>query len=413
MPGLLLKWPGPPSRLPPSLRFPHFPPPPMPAPVSADPAAAGRPQRSAHWLVRMNWRNRTSFYAMLGLAVASHLWFMGGGPWAFSLVAVQFLGFPHIAYWRALRSPRQRHAEMQNLWLDVVFGGLWAGGLGLPLWLTFSLMIGNCINMVVFYDLRGLPRLLLAGGIGIGASAAGWLVATGGWPLNLQTHTVTSVLCIAALTVYFVAFAHDGYMRAMAQHRTNEKLRQQFDEIQSLQTRLRDQALRDPLTGLFNRRQLDAVLAPEMQRSLAQSQPLSLLMIDIDHFKRINDTHGHAAGDAVLQTLAQLLQRHVRPQDLACRHGGEEFVLLLVDTPLTTASERAEALRRAFESVLVEFEGEVLSATLSCGVAAFPQHADQPHTLTACADQALYAAKLQGRNRVKVFGPQQVAHGHA
>ncbi len=302
---------------------------------------------------------------------------------------------------------------MQNLWLDVVFGGLWAGGLGLPLWLTFSLMIGNCINMVVFYDLRGLPRLLLAGGIGICASAAGWLVATGGWPLNLQTHTVTSVLCIAALTVYFVAFAHDGYMRAMAQHRTNEKLRQQFDEIQSLQTRLRDQALRDPLTGLFNRRQLDAVLAPEMQRSLAQSQPLSLLMIDIDHFKRINDTHGHAAGDAVLQTLAQLLQRHVRPQDLACRHGGEEFVLLLVDTPLTTASDRAEALRRAFESVLVEFEGEVLSATLSCGVAAFPQHADQPHTLTACADQALYAAKLQGRNRVKVFAPQQVAHGHA
>ncbi|RYF19841.1 MAG: GGDEF domain-containing protein, partial [Comamonadaceae bacterium] len=316
--------------------------------------------------------------------------------------ALQFFVYPQLAYWRAVRSARQRRAEMQNLWLDAIFGGLWSAALGLPAWLGFALVIGNCINMVVFYGLRGLPRLVLAVGAGMATGAAGWWVLAGHWPLSPDTALPTSLACIAALTVYFIAFAHDGYVRAMQQHRNHERLQQQFDEIQSLQAQLHEQAMRDPLTGLFNRRQLDAHLGPAIDRSQAAGTSLSVLMIDIDHFKRVNDTHGHPAGDAVLQALAELLQRHARPDDMACRHGGEEFVLLLADTAAAGARERADALRQAFEVLLVQFGDAALSATLSCGVATFPEHAHQPQQLMAGADQALYAAKLQGRNRVEV-----------
>lgn len=374
----------------------------MPAPAAQ--ATTTPTPRKVHWLVRMNRRNRSVFYAMLGLSIASHLWFTGASPLLWGVMVFQFFIYPQLAYWRAVRSQHQRAVELQNFNLDAVFGGLWSGFLGMPLWLSFSLIIGNCINMVVFYDLKGLRMLALTTGGGIALAAGGWLAVAGTWPLDPSTHTVTGLFCIASLTVYFVAFAHDGYVRAMNQYRDNETLRLQFEEIQSLQTRLRDLALRDPLTGLFNRRQLDAVLAPELERCRKAGTPLALLMIDIDHFKRINDTHGHAAGDAMLQALAQLLQSHVRPQDLACRHGGEEFVLLLADTPLPVALERAEALREAFQGLRVRYGEVSMSATLSCGLAAFPPHAAQPQTLTACADLALYAAKLQGRNRVAVHG---------
>jgi len=365
-----------------------------------------QPSRTVHWLVRMNRRNRSAFYAMLGLAVGLHLWqaFPSAGVLPWVIGAVQFFIYPQLAYWRAVRSARQRRAEMQNLWMDAIFGGVWSAALGLPAWLSFALIIGNCINMVVFYGLRGLHRLLLASGAGMAASVAGWLVLTGHWPLQPDTALPTSLACIGALTVYFIAFAHDGYVRAMQQHRNHERLQQQFDEIQSLQAQLHEQAMRDPLTGLFNRRQLDADLGPAIARCHATGTSLSVLMIDIDHFKRINDTHGHPAGDAVLQALAELLQRHARSGDMACRHGGEEFVLLLAGTPLHVARERAEAVRADFEALQVSLKGGIpVSATLSCGIAAAPGHSDSPQLLMACSDKALYAAKLQGRNRVVTF----------
>ena len=118
-------------------------------------------------------------------------------------------------------------------------------------------------------------------------------------------------------------------------------MRKQFEEIQSLQVQLSEQALRDPLTGLSNRRQLDTVLAATLERCRSEGQPLSLLLLDIDHFKSINDAHGHSTGDLVQQAMAQLLLQHVRPEDTACRLGGEEFVVVLDNTPLAVAIERA------------------------------------------------------------------------
>ena len=345
----------------------------------------------------MNWRNRSVFFVLLFLALGSHLEAIGAPAWAWALLALNFLVYPQLVYWRALRARDQRLAEIHNMDLDIVLAGIWCAAFGFPLWIVFTVCASGCINEVVFHGARGGLRLVAAVAAGV---AIGALALPLGW--HPDTDLRTAVLCMGALLLYLYVFARDGYNRALSQHKAHQQMRAQLEEIRSLQAQLREQATRDPLTGLFNRRHADAALALALEHARASSAPLSLLMIDVDHFKRINDTHGHAAGDAVLQALAQLLQRHVRPRDVACRHGGEEFLLVLADTPLAVAQDRAEALRRAFEALQVRFGGGVLTATLSCGVAGFPQLTGGPEALLACADLALYAAKVQGRNRVVV-----------
>ena len=126
-------------------------------------------------------------------------------------------------------------------------------------------------------------------------------------------------------------------------------------------------------------------------------------MIDVDHFKRFNDNFGHAAGDAVLRDLGQLLHRHVRGDDIASRYGGEEFALVLAETSLEVARERAETLREAGEQLQVQYRGQTVgSISLSFGVAVFPEHGATPDALLQAADAALYRAKRSGRNRVLV-----------
>ncbi|MBN1149043.1 MAG: GGDEF domain-containing protein, partial [Anaerolineales bacterium] len=160
--------------------------------------------------------------------------------------------------------------------------------------------------------------------------------------------------------------------------------------------------MRDPLTGLYNRRYLEDALVRELAQAVRGGYPLSLVMLDIDRFKAVNDSYGHAAGDRVLQALGDLLRRHVRRGDLACRYGGEEFVVILPSTPLEVAQRRAEELRLAYAGLSVEYQGQALSGSLSLGVAACPAHTADAAGLLAAADAALYAAKRQGRNRVVV-----------
>ena len=168
-----------------------------------------------------------------------------------------------------------------------------------------------------------------------------------------------------------------------------------------LRETLREQSIRDPLTGLFNRRYLEESLEREIRRATRSQRSLSVLMIDLDHFKRFNDTFGHDAGDALLRELGQLLQSNVRGSDIACRYGGEEFSLIMPDATLSTAQERAEHIRKSAKSLDLKHAGQALGAvTLSVGVAAFPEHGDTPFLLTRAADQALYRAKAAGRDRV-------------
>jgi diguanylate cyclase (GGDEF)-like protein/PAS domain S-box-containing protein len=170
-----------------------------------------------------------------------------------------------------------------------------------------------------------------------------------------------------------------------------------------LQESLRDQAIRDPLTGLFNRRYMEESLERELRRAQRRHIPLGVIMIDIDHFKRFNDTFGHAAGDTLLREIGGLLHRHTRGEDIACRYGGEEFTLILLEASAEDTEERAALLREAASRLRVDYGHQPLgNITISVGVAVFPDHGVAVETLLKAADAALYRAKAGGRDRVMV-----------
>lgn len=182
----------------------------------------------------------------------------------------------------------------------------------------------------------------------------------------------------------------------------NARLKAQLDENAALQRRLREEAIRDPLTGLFNRRYLHETLARELSRAARAGQPLALAVIDIDHFKDLNDRFGHTLGDRMLEAIATLLRTHTRGDDVACRFGGEEFVVVLPMTSAADAYRRVDTWRQAFAALRVAHESGSIGATLSAGVAAFPTDGADGDAVLHAADRALYAAKHAGRNRVVV-----------
>ncbi|MEB3278378.1 MAG: PAS domain S-box protein [Lyngbya sp.] len=168
-----------------------------------------------------------------------------------------------------------------------------------------------------------------------------------------------------------------------------------------LREELRNQSIRDPLTGLFNRRYLKEFLQREFKRSQHSGQPLGVIMVDIDHFKQFNDNFGHEAGDVVLQEVARFLQRQVRLSDVACRYGGEEMTLVLPQMSLETVTARAEQLCQGIRQLELSYQGQDLGQiTASLGVACFPDQGSTPEEVIQKADTALYQAKNQGRNRV-------------
>ena len=168
-----------------------------------------------------------------------------------------------------------------------------------------------------------------------------------------------------------------------------------------LRESLREQSTRDALTGLFNRRFVDEFLVRELARAERKSRQLSMIALDIDHFKRINDSFGHAAGDTVLQRVSAILRAHVRDTDVASRIGGEEFLLLLAESPLPLAAKRAEDIRSAIYGMSWKYKNEDLGRiTASFGAVVFPDHGRTAETLIRAADKALYDAKHAGRNQV-------------
>lgn len=168
-----------------------------------------------------------------------------------------------------------------------------------------------------------------------------------------------------------------------------------------LRSTLQNQSIRDPLTGLFNRRYMEESLEREMHRCDRKQQPLSIIMLDVDHFKRFNDTFGHDAGDTVLRELGLFLQKHIRKSDIACRYGGEELTLILPESSLEVVQQRAEQIREGAKHLNVYHERQPLGAiALSLGVACFPEHGSTGEAVLRAADAALYRAKKSGRDQV-------------
>jgi diguanylate cyclase (GGDEF)-like protein len=180
-------------------------------------------------------------------------------------------------------------------------------------------------------------------------------------------------------------------------------LQRQLQEIQFLQAELTHQARRDQLTGLFNRHYLNEQIPQILQAAQQAGTTVVFIMLDIDHFKQINDTHGHRAGDIVLQAFGQMLLQHVRSHDLACRLGGEEFLVVLPHTTLTVGQQRADSMRRAFETSGLQWAGATITTTVSGGIALFPDHGTNDDDLLHAADVALYDAKRAGRNQICCF----------
>jgi diguanylate cyclase (GGDEF)-like protein len=188
----------------------------------------------------------------------------------------------------------------------------------------------------------------------------------------------------------------------------NQLLETQLLEINQLHESLTEQAVRDPLTHLFNRRHLMETLEREFTRADREGTQIGLVMLDIDHFKLINDTYGHKAGDLMLQALGSMLISQVRSSDFPCRYGGEEFLVVLPTATLDATLRRAEEWRSMVENMQVDFDGKKISVTISVGVAEYPVNATTPVDILAWADSALYDAKKAGRNCVSAAG--QPAH---
>ena len=176
-----------------------------------------------------------------------------------------------------------------------------------------------------------------------------------------------------------------------------------------LREALRTQSVRDALTGLYNRWYLEETLEPEMRRAARAAQSLGILMIDLDHFKKFNDTYGHDAGDVVLRETGASLSKGIWAEDFLCRFGGEEFVVILPTADPETSRARAERLRTKMRELTIMYQGKSLGmVTISVGVAAFPAHGTSPKELMAAADAALYEAKRGGRDQVVVASEKAV-----
>ena len=373
-------------------------------------------EKKHHWLVRMHHRMRATSFALLFVASSLHIADKDYGLLAWLLLTLLLLVYPHLQWWRATRADDAVLTEMSSLRTDSLLLGAFAAGLGFPLWISFAALVGTLSNNAANKGWRGILETMLA----FPAGALLWILFAG-FHFAPATDWPATLFCMFGLSLYLSLMGNLGYARNRQLRETRKKLQSReqellaanqtlhgsLREIAGLQQQLLDQANRDPLTKLYNRRYLDNALLHELARCKRKTQPLSLIMIDIDHFKKINDSHGHQAGDEVLVRLGDILGLMARTYDVACRYGGEEFLLLLPGMPLATAEERAEQLRSTFADMRLPFADSYLQTTVSIGVAAFPAHGDTPEQLIRHSDHALYRAKHDGRNRVVVWAPDQ------
>jgi diguanylate cyclase (GGDEF)-like protein len=181
-------------------------------------------------------------------------------------------------------------------------------------------------------------------------------------------------------------------------------LNTQLSEIMALESKVREQAIRDALTGLYNRHYLSEMLEAELSRARRGTYTVAFLLIDLDRFKEVNDTFGHPAGDQALKSVAKIISELTRRSDIACRFGGEEFMVILPEIAKADAQLRAEQLRQKIEALKLPAGEKTIQLTASIGVAMYPLHGETSDEMLSVVDTALYRAKETGRNRVILCG---------
>lgn len=319
---------------------------------------------------------------------------------------MQFLMYPQILYWHLQHAADTAKAVWQHRLLDAGLAGLWVAALGFPLWITYIILIGAVYNLTASWGWKGLRQAVLA--IATGASAA---VAISGLHWSPETNLSTSILGMLSATLLIMTIAHAAHLRNVELDEARGKLREaeqtqrhQLGEITLLQTKLSEQVNLDALTGLYNRRFLGPTLKRELAHCQRERQPLTIMMVDIDHLNRVNDMFGRHTGDDLLRSLGAMLKERSRAADVACRYGGDEFLLVLPNMRSDIAMQIAEGWRARFAATAVYSGTSPVHATVSVGVTTYAGLGESPGELIHRADLALTRAKSEGRDRVAFFG---------
>lgn len=368
--------------------------------------------RSHHWIAANSYRVRVTAFALVGIPIALHVLPRQPGALFWVLFLLQFFAYPHLVNLLGKATRDAEKAEHNSLIADAAVSGVWAAGLGFPLWISVALFLAALLNHTITLGRKGILICVISALCGALASTT--VIA---FHVSTDTNGLVTLTSIIGLAVYlslmgieffsYIRRLHEVQDAVDSQKRNleaaNQALHDQIGKIHDLQEKLREQANRDSLTGLFNRRYLEGTLERELSRCKRENAPLTMLLLDIDHFKLVNDTYGHQAGDEVLRVFARALQESARAEDIVCRYGGEEFLLVMPKMPLSIARERAVRLLELFRQTTVSFEALRIPVTTSIGIAAVPDHATTVENLIRCADQALYRAKSTGRDRAVAF----------
>ena len=372
-----------------------------------------------HWIAVNSYRVRFAAFALIGVPIALHIVPRNPGALIWTLFLLQFAVYPHLIRWRMRYVRNIEKAELDNLVIDSVVCGAWAAGLGFPLWISVAMFLATLLNHTIT---RGVPGILICPlALLSGALASTTVIA---FHVSTDTNGLVTLASIIGLAIYLSLMGIEffTYIRKLREvqvavdlqkhtlEQANAALHEQIAKIHDLQEKLREQANRDSLTGLFNRRYLEGTLERELARCKRENAPLTMLLLDIDHFKLVNDTYGHQAGDEVLRVFGHALQESARAEDIVCRYGGEEFLLVLPKMPLSVARGRALQLLNLFRETVIRFDDQNIPVTTSIGIAAAPEHATLAENLIRAADQALYQAKSTGRDRAVAFNDPRTAN---
>lgn len=323
-----------------------------------------------------------------------------------------------------LRSGRVMLARVGMVIFGLVFITAVTANIGTIRTPTAAILLFWVLMTGLIFDRRGIVIGTIAASMAvlglIVAENAGWLRPPSYDVGVTQWVTFTALFGFTSGLTYYI---NQGTKSALALARkeieqrkqaeqslkaANEELHLRVFEVQRLQAELHEQAIHDPLTGLYNRRYLSDALAREIMQAKRANNTLTFVMADIDHFKFVNDCYGHQAGDEVLVQVASLLKKHARGSDIACRYGGEEFLLVFPGTSLELARKRAEEIQHNCAALSIQREGKNIAVMLSFGVAAYPDHGQQWEQIIVKADKALYQSKCNGRNQVTVFRDEEL-----
>jgi len=327
---------------------------------------------------------RTVGLLLGAFAVGGGLYESAAPTWLWLLLLVNVLGWPHLAYAIAVRSRNPHRAELRNLMTDSALGGAWIAAMQFNPAPSVILVTMLAMDKAAVGGLRFLARCLLA-------QTATLIVvaAAAGIEPTLEPSGMTARLGAVPLLVIYPVLV------ALTAHRLARRVRAQNRLLAAL-------SQTDGLTQLMNRAAWEEMAGAEMRRCRTSGSTATLLMLDIDHFKAINDRHGHPAGDAVLRAVARIVRDTLRDEDLPGRYGGEEFCIVLPNTGEAGAAVAAERLRTRIEGAVLERRARI-RATVSIGFAELAPEDSDCATWIARADRALYAAKAAGRNRCVRF----------